>query len=193
MSKKSDDRKNVVIVGGGGYGTGLARDLSAKLDASKYNLILISARSYYVHLVAAVRFTVTSEGKLEDRAFIPYDHLFVNGNGTFVQGKVTAVEDFGRGRGGDVVLENDEKVHYDTLVLATGLLWGGALAFPDLDADVRRSLADWRKKFAGASEIVFVGGGAVGIGMLFSSFQVVFCLMAFISQKLPEKYATPSR
>lgn len=164
MSKKSDDRKNVVVVGGGGYGSGFAHDLSAKLDASKYNLVLISARPYYIHLVAAIRFTVTSEGSLEDRAFIPYDKLFVNGNGTFVQGKVTAVEDLGKGNGGDVVLENGEKVHYDVLVLATGSSWSGPLSFPDGDSDVRTSLNSWRDKYTTASEIVFVGGGAVGIG-----------------------------
>ena len=164
MSKKSDDRKNVVIVGGGGYGIGLARDLSAKLDRSKYNLTLVSARPYYIHLVAAIRFTVTSEGQIEDRAFVPYDHLFVNGNGTLVTGKVTGIEEFGKGRGGQLVLQSGDKVPYDVLVLATGATWGGPLDFPDADGDVRASLEAWRRRYAAANEIVFIGGGAVGIG-----------------------------
>lgn len=164
MSKKSDDRKNVVIVGGGGYGIGLARDLSAKLDRSKYNLTLVSARPYYIHLVAAIRFTVTSEGQIEDRAFVPYDHLFINGNGTLVTGKVTGIEEFGKGRGGQLVLQSGDKVPYDVLVLATGSTWGGPLDFPDADGDVRASLEAWRRRYAAANEIVFIGGGAVGIG-----------------------------
>ena len=164
MSKKSDDRKNIVIVGGGGYGVGVARGLSAKLDRSKYNLILISARPYYIHLVAAIRFTVSSEGKLEDRAFVPYDNLFVNGNGTFVLGKVLAIDDHGHGRGGELSLHGGEKVPYDVLILATGFSWGGPLDFPDADTDVRSGLEAWRGKYAAANEIVFVGGGAVGIG-----------------------------
>lgn len=164
MSKKTDDRKNVIIVGGGGYGAGLARDLSAKLDASKYNLILVSARPYYLHFVAAVRFTVTAEGKLEDRALVPLDKLFVNDNGTFILGKVSAIKDFSSGSGGEVVLQNGEKLHYDALVLATGLSWSGPLDFPDATADVHASIATWRQKYTTAKEIVFVGGGAVAIG-----------------------------
>ncbi|THH28006.1 hypothetical protein EUX98_g6183 [Antrodiella citrinella] len=163
MSKKSDDRKNVVVVGGGGYGATLVHELSSKLDASKYNLIMISARPYYIHLVAAVRFTVTSEGKLEDRAFMPYEKLFVNGNGAFFQGKVTGINDLGKGRGGEVSLEDGQTVHYDALVLATGSQWSGPLDFPDANSDVHSELDAWRRKYTAANHIVFVGGGSVGI------------------------------
>ena len=164
MSKKSDDRKNVVIVGGGGYGGLLARDLSGKLDPSKYNLVLISARPYYVHLLAAARFTVSAAAGLENRALVPYDKLFVNGNGTFVLGKATSIADSGNGQGGQVALENGEKIPYDILVLATGSSFSGPIAFPDSDDAVRDHLKLWRERYAAARDIVFIGGGAVGIG-----------------------------
>ncbi|KAH8103898.1 hypothetical protein BXZ70DRAFT_670573 [Cristinia sonorae] len=163
MAKKSDDRKDVVILGGGGYGITLAGDLTKKLDSSKYNLTLVSARPYYIHLVAAIRFTVTDEGKLEDRAFIPLDKLFASGNGTVVQGKVTAIEEVGEGKGGELLLETGEKIHYDTLILATGSNWPGPVGFPDSDNDIRSFLDSARSKYAAAKEIVFIGGGALGI------------------------------
>ncbi|KAH8073804.1 hypothetical protein BXZ70DRAFT_747330 [Cristinia sonorae] len=67
MSKRS----NILIVGGGGYGAALARDLSAKLGPSKYNLVLVSSRPYYLNYAAAVRFTITAADSLEDTALMP--------------------------------------------------------------------------------------------------------------------------
>lgn len=164
MSKKNDDRKNVVIVGGGLAGVAVAKTLSAKLDHSRYNLILITARSSYVHLIAGARMVVTSEGNLENEAVIPYDKVFPSGKGSHVVGTVTEIQETAPGKGGDLVLNNGEKVHYDALILATGSAWSGALHFPDADADLRATIKDWRNKFSTAKHVVIVGGGAVGIG-----------------------------
>ena len=174
MSKKTDDRKNIVILGGGGFGGTLARELSAKLDPSKHNLILINPRPFYIHILAAVRFTVTAEDKLEDRALIPYDNIFHKGNGTFIQGKVALIHDNGSGKGGQLALENGEKVDYNVLVLATGANWNGPFSFPDDESSLRSSIDAWRSKFAGANDIVFVGGGAVSIG---ESIRYISCVV----------------
>lgn len=163
-SKKSDDRKTIIIVGGGGYGGVLAHELSAKLDASKYNLVVVNPRPYYIHYVAAARFSASSVGNIEDRALVSYDHLFVNGNGTLVQGKVTSIHEKEKGRGGHVELDNGETLAYDTLVLAPGSTWPGPLGYPDDDTGLRTQLKEWRSKFAAAKEIAVIGGGAVGIG-----------------------------
>ncbi|OBZ71613.1 Apoptosis-inducing factor 2 [Grifola frondosa] len=163
MSKKNDDKKNIVIVGGGHSGSLLARDLSTKLDASLYNIILINERPYYVILIAGARLNVTSEGALEDRALVPYDKLFINGNGTAKVGKVTAVEEATPGKGGEVVLEDGERIPYTVLVLASGSSWPGPLNFPQTDADVQAHIARWRKTYEAAKHVVVVGGGAVGI------------------------------
>lgn len=158
-------KENIVIVGGGGAGIGLARALSAKLDASQYNLILISARSKYVHLLAALRFLVSDEGKLEEKAIIPLDTVFVNGNGTLKVGKVVAVDKAsGVAMGGDVVLESGEKVPFRYLVLATGSLWEGPLSLPDGNDALLSWIQEWRTKFKNANDIVIVGAGAVGLG-----------------------------
>jgi len=163
MSKKSDDCKAIVIVGGGAFGSALARNLSGKLDPTKFNLSLITSRCHYIHLIAATRFTVTAEGNLEDTALIPYDKLLLNGNGTIVFGTATSIQEKGPAQGGDLILDNGESVWYDVLVLATGTIWSGPLDFPVADADVRAFINQSRKKYEAAREIVLVGGGAVGI------------------------------
>ncbi|KAH9947482.1 hypothetical protein B0H21DRAFT_807447 [Amylocystis lapponica] len=162
MSKKNDQRENVVIVGGGFLGTLAARTLSTQLDASKYNLILINERPYTLYLISALRMVVTKEGNLEEQSLIPFDKLFVNGNGTFKLGRVTAIEETAPGKGGAVVLQDGEKIPYAALVLATGASWPAPIDFPEAD-HVVDYIKTWRKRFEQAQDIYLVGGGAVGI------------------------------
>ena len=165
ISKETPVRQKteVVIVGGGGGGAVLARKLSGAaldFDPEQHNLTLITPRQYNIHLLAAARMLVTAEKSLEETALIPYDKLYKEGNaGRVVQGKVTQILD------GSVVLENGEAVKYHCLVLATGSIWDGPLAFPDSDAELREHLRTWRAKFAAAKRVVIIGGGAVGIGV----------------------------
>ncbi|KAL1950022.1 hypothetical protein VTO73DRAFT_5144 [Trametes versicolor] len=156
-------KKNVVIVGGGSVGTAVARELSAKLDASKYSITLINDRPYFVFLVAGARLTVTAADKLEDTALIPYDKLFHNGNGTVKIGKVVSISEGAAGKGGEVALENGERISYASLVLATGSVWPGPLNFPEHDDEVRAHISSWRSKYEKAKHVVIVGGGAVGL------------------------------
>jgi len=157
-------KKNVVIVGGGGGGAQIVRTLSQKLDATKYNLTLISAHPFFIHYVASLRVVVTAQGTLEDRALIPYDNLFINGNGRFKQGTVTAIEATSGSRGGKIILESGETVSYDVLVLAPGSRWDPILDFPFDGEETRLHIGEWRDKFRSAKKIVIAGGGAVGIG-----------------------------
>jgi NADH dehydrogenase FAD-containing subunit len=158
-------KKNVVLVGGGGSGAKLARALSEKLDATKYNLSLISAHPFYIHYIAGLRLLVTDEGSLENQMLIPYDKLFVNNNGRFKQGSVTAIEPAaGSQKGGMVVLESGETVDYDVLVLAPGSKWESLLNLPFDREKVQSHVEEWREKFRGAQKIAIAGGGAVGIG-----------------------------
>ncbi|TCD68494.1 hypothetical protein EIP91_010669 [Steccherinum ochraceum] len=164
-SKKSDDRKTLVIVGAGGYGGVLAHELSVKFHASKldYNLVVINPRPYYLHNVASARSVVSALDNLEERALIPYDNLFVNGNGTFIQSKVISIQEKGRGLGGHLKLANGDSVAYDALVLSPGSTWPGPIGLPDDHDALCAQLTEWRAKFAAAKEIAVVGGGAVGI------------------------------
>ncbi|KII93158.1 hypothetical protein PLICRDRAFT_101083 [Plicaturopsis crispa FD-325 SS-3] len=162
--KKSDDRKNVVIVGGGLGGTGLARELSAKLNPATHNLILINPRGYLIYYTATPRIIVDPSSHLEDTAFIPYDKLFVNGNGTLKQGTVTSIQQNKGSKGGRIALASGEEILYDVLALAPGSNWTGPLAFPVDPSEVTAFIETSRAQFKAAKHVVIAGGGAVGIG-----------------------------
>ncbi|KAK0466346.1 uncharacterized protein EV420DRAFT_1511174 [Desarmillaria tabescens] len=161
MSKKTEDKLNVVVVGGG-YGATAARQLSAKLDASKYNLILINSRPYRFHLPAFIRLVVSDVDNLEKTAMAGYEKLFHNNNGTFIQASVTGIQK-SETVGGSVILDNGEKVPFHVLILATGSTWSGPLDFPNSKGDISAFLTSERSRFQDANDIVLVGGGSVGI------------------------------
>ncbi|KAG1864737.1 hypothetical protein DFJ58DRAFT_743543 [Suillus subalutaceus] len=75
--------QNVVIVGGGFAGFQVAKQFSKKLDAKRYNLILINPRSYAISLLQP---------------------LYANGNGETKVGVVTSIEARPGIPGGAVVL-----------------------------------------------------------------------------------------
>lgn len=156
-------RQNVVIVGGGGAGTLSTKHLSATLDPSKYKLILINTRPYFTHLVAAIRMVVTAEGNLEEGALIPFDKVFVNGNGELVVGKVASITDQGE-QGGYITLSSGEIIDYSVLVLTPGSTWEGPLHLPDTKVETQTWVDGWRGKFEKSDDILLVGGGAVAIG-----------------------------
>lgn len=101
---------NVVIVGGGAAGVNAAKVLSRTLDSSKYQLILINPLPYRIWLIATLRYVVTQDEALKKDIFLPYDKIFSNGKGKFVQGCVSSFE--ASTEGGSVVLESGEKIEY---------------------------------------------------------------------------------
>ncbi|KAI0068110.1 FAD/NAD(P)-binding domain-containing protein [Artomyces pyxidatus] len=160
----SQDKQSIVVVGGGGVGSTIARLFSQKLDPSRYILTLITAHASCILYPAAVRMTTTSDMSLEKTALIPYGRLLHKGVGTIKIGRVVRVEGTkGQESGGVVFLASGETVAYDALVVAPGLHWQGPLAFPDGQDDLLSHVEGWRSKFANASNIVVVGGGATGI------------------------------
>jgi NADH dehydrogenase FAD-containing subunit len=162
MSKKSDDQDTVIVVGGGGAGIKLCHDLAPKLDPAKYKLVLITQRSFHVHLPALPRMAVTSEGNLEDSAFMPYDKMFTYGNASIRQGTVEAIEAHESG-GGKVTLYGGEKLQYRILILCPGSTWEGPINLPLLKEEALQSINEWRARFKAAKSVILVGGGAVGI------------------------------
>ena len=164
MVKNSDGRKNVVVVGGGAAGSTIARILSAALDPSKHNLILINNRPFAIHPLSGARLTVSDHDHLENTALFPYDKLFAKQNGTMKVGRVTAIEKNSGEKGGILKLKSGETVPYDVLALAPGSAWSSALAFPDGGDEVIDFIQQWRSKYEKANHIVLAGGGAVGIG-----------------------------
>ncbi|KAM5540768.1 hypothetical protein V8D89_005412 [Ganoderma adspersum] len=156
-------KKNVVIVGGGAAGGSVGRELSKKLSPSQYEIIVIDARPFYTHLPAMARIAVTAEENLEDKALMGFEKLFYNDNGTVKHGKVVSIAEAAPGKGGEVVLEDGERIPYAALVLATGAVWPDVIQLPETDAATKSFLGSWRSKFEKANHVVIVGGGAVGL------------------------------
>lgn len=165
MSKKFDssDKANIVVVGGGFAGVSAVKELAKKLDKSRYELILLTSKPYFVHILALARMSVVDTDNLDNTALIPYSKLQ---GFTHKVGTVTAIEETAPGQGGSVVLKDGERVPYAALVLATGSLWPGPMDLGDSDEEIRHSLKVWRGRYASARHVVVVGGGAVGIGEL---------------------------
>ncbi|KAF8507661.1 FAD/NAD(P)-binding domain-containing protein [Gautieria morchelliformis] len=163
MSKKADDQKTVVVVGGGHAGVHTSRPLSLALDPSKYKLILVNPRPYRIILPAALRLVVSDRDNLEETALVPYDKLFHNNNGTLVEDVVTAVQQEPGAKSGVLQLRSGESISYDILVLATGAAWQGPIAFPDDAEDVKKFIVSSRERYAKSNEFVLAGGGAVGV------------------------------
>ena len=162
MSKKSDDKKqNVVLVGGGYANIHVVNALEKTLDRTRFNLVLVNPRPYYLHQVSALRMVTVADEQLVKDSLIPYDRL---PGVTLVEGKAVAIEEAAPGKGGAVVLESGERVEYAALVLATGSRWSGTTDFGDADKAVHEHIETWRQRIAKASNVVIVGGGAVGIG-----------------------------
>ncbi|KAJ6520017.1 FAD/NAD(P)-binding domain-containing protein [Mycena sanguinolenta] len=151
---------HIVIVGGGsGGGSAVARALSSKLPSAK--ITLINPRPYAVSLPTLPRMTVSEGNDLLDTALIPYDKVFTNPNGTFVQGVVETIRP--ETKGGKVVLADGQELSYDVLVLAPGSNWEGPLNLPQDSAAVKEFVHESRARFKKAEKIVLVGGGAVGV------------------------------
>ncbi|KAG6827503.1 hypothetical protein H0H92_011523 [Tricholoma furcatifolium] len=155
-------KQNIVIVGGGAAGVNAAKLLSKSLDDSKYQLILINPLPYRIWLIASLRLVVTQDEALKKDICLPYDKIFANGKGKFVQGKVTSFEASEK-TGGTVTLESGEKIDYHILILAQGASWTGPPGFPTTDGGVQEHISSLHSKLVNAKDIVLVGGGAVGI------------------------------
>ncbi|KAI3604034.1 apoptosis-inducing factor [Moniliophthora roreri] len=162
-SKRTDDKTTILIVGGGAAGINIVKPLSKSLDPAKYNIVLVNPRPYILFLIPALRMVVSDQDHLEDQIMVPYDRLFHNGNGTFVQGEVTKINQRPGDTRGEVVLDNGETLDYNILVLATGAKWDGPLAFPKEHSEVNSFISSRREEFAKSQNILLVGGGTVGI------------------------------
>lgn len=171
----SSKKSTVVIVGGGTGGVVVARYLSKTLDPQRHKLLLINKHPFRIILPASLRMLVSDRGKLEERVLVPYDKVFTNGNGTFIEGLVTKINAGDNSNSGSLALSDGRVIEYDVLVLATGSKWDGPTSFPDDAASVKTHIAARREEIAKANDILLVGGGAVGIGI--SGFTCSFLLL----------------
>ena len=162
---------NVVLVGAGFGGLLLVKELAAKLADTNYNLIVVEPRNFFLHQPSTLRMVVSSQDGYENKSIMNHPSSFssVSGKVRFVQAKATSIVDSGTD-GGRVVLDNGESVDFSVLVLATGSRWSGPIAFGTDRDQIMDTVATWRTKFAEAQDIVLVGGGAIGFGIIFNRF-----------------------
>ncbi|KAF8178481.1 hypothetical protein BJ912DRAFT_983962 [Pholiota molesta] len=158
----TQQRQNIVIVGGGVAGISAWNELAPHLDATRHDLVLVTARPYFTAQQAALRMVVSAEGNLEDTILLPLGEKFNTGNKKLIIGSVTSIVEKDN-QGGHVVLDNGEKVEYSILILAPGTRWEGPLDLPNTKAEAVEVINSWRSRFAKAENIVLVGGGAVGL------------------------------
>ncbi|KIM36348.1 hypothetical protein M413DRAFT_31768 [Hebeloma cylindrosporum] len=151
----TQERQNIVIVGGGNVGISTFNALAGHLDATNSNLILITPRPYFTHLPAALRLVVTSEGKLEETVLMPFGDKHTGPNKKVLNAKVASIVDSDT-KGRHVVLENGDKIDFSVLVLTPGSIWEGPINFPDDKEEHLEWINTWREKFAEANDIVLV-------------------------------------
>lgn len=169
--------KNIVVLGGGGAGIQVVKELCAKLP-STHHVILVTDRPKYAHVPALLRLFVKKDPnevahdatrKRFNEVFMPYDTFLKRRSAqlTLRIGKAIHVET--HENGGVVVVstpENDTRVQFQYLVCATGLHWEGPLkALHRTGDEAINTVIGWKVRFEKAKDIVLVGAGAVGLGM----------------------------
>ncbi|KAF9051853.1 hypothetical protein BJ165DRAFT_1451704 [Panaeolus papilionaceus] len=159
----SSTRKNVVIVGAGFAGITAFNELHATLDASEYDLILISARDYFTFYPATLRMSISPEDDLENHVLMKHGSRFNEGNKKTIIGKVISIEQRDDKSGGSVTLADGQKIEWSFLVLTPGGRWEGVLDIPETKKDVAAFISSWKSRFEKANDIVLVGGGSVGL------------------------------
>ena len=160
----SSARKNIVILGAGTGGISVWNELKrAKLDESKYNIILVNPSAYFPHHVSGIRATITTDGDFDEKSWVTLGARFNQGGDRLVIGSVVSIADKEDGSR-CVTLDNGEVIPYAYLALATGSSWGGHIEFPGDQSGSKVWAALWRARFEKAESIALVGGGVIGVG-----------------------------
>ncbi|KAF8891929.1 FAD/NAD-P-binding domain-containing protein [Gymnopilus junonius] len=155
-------KRDIVIVGGGGAGSQIARALSQQLEAGSHSITVIESREFFTHYPGCLRMLVSDRDHLEETALIPLDKLFPSGNGKLVRAYISSISQNDKGQGGKVTTDGGNVYNYDILVLAPGNVWEGPLAFPSSRKAAVAFVEEWREKIKKSKGIAIVGGGAVG-------------------------------
>ncbi|KAL4248994.1 FAD/NAD(P)-binding domain superfamily protein [Abortiporus biennis] len=171
---------NTVVVLGASYGGAHAGHLLAAKLPSNWRVILIDRNTHFNHLYVLPRYAVIPNH--EHKAFIPYKSILHNASDSprhlFLHAQVTALHEH------SVTLSRSfpeygiygKELKFDYAVYALGShlpapidLWGpvGDDASKDIERGTKPGAIDWLRRYRGkiekASNILVVGGGALGI------------------------------
>ncbi|KAF2152170.1 FAD/NAD(P)-binding domain-containing protein [Myriangium duriaei CBS 260.36] len=162
--------RNIVVIGGSYVGVNTAQQL-AKAFAGRFNVLLIEKNSHFQHLFAFPRFAVVNSVDTH-KAFIPLSPgTFKDGppgSGAVVRAAVTGINESNiqLDRKVDVAGHSTDLVPFAFLVLATGTRLTPPSTLPGSE---KIEGVTYLRKHASfimrSSNIVVIGGGAVGVQM----------------------------
>ncbi|KAJ2341478.1 hypothetical protein IWW50_005391 [Coemansia erecta] len=156
---------HVTIVGGSWAGVAAVHELVqlAQVTYPRLMVTLVEQRTHYFHKTGMIRGLVDKQ--YADLMFIPYNRLFARGgvnsaNHRFVCARLKHVHEH------FIEVEGGGRIFYDYLILATGTEYASLPVTQSSTAEECKLLYDAMKEaIEVADNILFVGGGAVGIGL----------------------------
>jgi apoptosis-inducing factor 2 len=169
-------KKNIVIIGGGYAGLSTIAKLQGYLPTS-YKIVLIEQQDFFYVKLGGARAAASED--IADQILVPYDKLFKSPEaGVVVKSSVTKINPH------SVVLSEPHKsfgseidfdylVHFPFMkpllpqVIAVGSSWNDPIALQTFTKkDAVEVFSKRRQQIAAAKNIVIVGAGPVGVGML---------------------------
>ncbi|KAJ1816967.1 hypothetical protein H4S02_008176 [Coemansia sp. RSA 2611] len=156
---------HVLVVGGSWAGVTAVNELLglSHVAYSRLHVTLVEQRTHYFHRTGVIRGLV--DQKYADKMFIPYQRLFMDGNKPsphhrLVCAKLTHIYEH------SIEVEGGERIFYDYLIIATGAAYTSLPVTQSIDEkECREKYQKMRNAIEAARSILFVGGGAVGVGM----------------------------
>ncbi|KAJ2504737.1 hypothetical protein IWW47_002381 [Coemansia sp. RSA 2052] len=157
---------HVVVVGGSWAGITAIHQLIdlSHITYPRLHITLVEQRTHYFHKTGVIRGLV--DQRYADKMFISYQRLFLDGGGVsnpfhhFVCARLAHVHEH------FIELEGGARMFYDYLIVATGTTYTSLPVTQSADEiDCRARYHKMRNAVDSARSILFVGGGAVGVGM----------------------------
>ncbi|KAJ1723243.1 hypothetical protein LPJ53_002408 [Coemansia erecta] len=156
---------HVVVVGGSWAGVTAVHDLMqlSHLTYPRLHITLVEQRTHYFHKTGIIR--GLADRKYAEQMFIPYNRVFShsgmsNPNHRFVCARLKHIyEHF-------IEVEGGGRLFYDYLIIATGTEYKSLPVTSSTTAEeCYGQYQAMRAAIEAADRIVFVGGGAVGVGL----------------------------
>jgi len=152
----SQDRKRLVIIGGGHAGVRFIHVFNQKRPNSQYDIVLIDKKDFY-ELNFFNLWDLVAPRDLKGNHRIPYTD-FIKGN--FMQGTVIELTKT------EVILESGGHIPYDYAIISTGTSYprfSYAKSDSQSSEEMRKKVDTEHELLQEARSILIIGGGSVGV------------------------------